>query len=326
MIIFSRRLFAGGLAGATMLGRARAQTPTQIRMTAGANLGYSPQYVAEATDIFRRHGIDGRTILFDVGFQGTEAVLAGQAETSGTVEFPMVNLLARGADLVVPAITITADDQKIVALTSIQKPEDLVGKRVGYITGSSAHYAFERFLRHFNIARERITHVNVPAAEQVALMARGQLDAFIWVEPVVSRGLEVMQGRAHVLSPGVEVAFTTRVYLQMTRAWAERNADGVVRLLRALMEAKEFMVNEPRRAAEICARKLNLPVEQVSELWRRGGWRWEVYLERSALDAFAGVIDWMRESNRLTANPPDIARIFQPQYLRQIDPGLVRGF
>jgi NitT/TauT family transport system substrate-binding protein len=325
----SRRavMAAGGAAlVAPFISRLGAQPLTPIRLTAGANLGYAPQYVAEGTDIFRRHGIDGRTILFDVGFQGTEAVIAGQAETSGTVEFPMVNLLARGADLVVPAISITADDLKIVALTSIRQAQDLVGKRVGYINGSSAHYAFDRYLRHFNIPREQLTHVSVPAAEQVALMARGSLDAYVWVEPVVSRGLDVMQGRAHVLTPGIEVAYTTRTYLQMSRAWAERNADAVVRLLRALIEAKNFIAAEPRRTAEICARKLNLPADQVPELLRRGGWRWDIYLERAALDTFNEVMGWMRDNNRLTGNAPDIARVFQPQYLRQIDPALVRGF
>src|SRR5262245_61710740 len=111
---FDRRGFLGvsaGAAGAVAALRARlalAQALTRVRLTAGANIGYSHQYVGEATGIFRRHGIDGSVILFDVGFLGTEAVVAGQAETAGTVEFPVLSLLARGADLVIPAIMITA--------------------------------------------------------------------------------------------------------------------------------------------------------------------------------------------------------------------------
>ncbi len=330
MTNFTRRAALAGFGTAALaapfIRRAEAQQLTTVRLTAGANLGYAPQYVAEATDIFRRNGIDGRTILFDVGFQGTEAVLAGQAETSGTVEFPMVNLVARGADLIVPAVYITAEDLQIVCLRTITTPAELAGKRVGYIFGSSAHYAFDRYLARYNVPRDQIRAVNVPAAEQVALFARGDLDAYIWVEPVISRGLEIMQGRAHILQPGLPTAYVSRVYLQMTRAWAERNERAVVGLLRSLIEARDFIRNEPQRSAEICARKLNLPVAQIPGLFRTGGWRWDVYLDAGVLETFGDVTNWMCANNRLSGNAPDMRRVMPPQYLRQIDPGLVRGF
>ena len=309
---------------------ARAQQParqlTRVRLTGGANLGYAPHYVGEATDIFRKHGIDGLAILFDVGFLGTEAVIAGHAETAGTVEFPLFNLLLKGADLIIPAIYITADDLKIVTLKSIQKPEDLIGRRVGYIFGSSAHYAFDRYLAKFGVPRDKVKAINVPAAEQVPLMAKGDIEAFIWVEPVVSRGIEVMAGKAQLMSPNIDVVYKTRNYLEMSRSWAEKNPDVVVNLLRALIECNEFIKNEPKRTAEICARKLNLPVEQAPELLRKGSWTWEVYLDAAVIQVFDEVAAWLKEQGRLSGNPPDMRRVFAPEYLRKIDPARVRGF
>ena len=70
---------------------ARAQGKlTPVRFTCGANLGYANIFVADSAGIFRKYGIEPQVILFDVGFLGTEAVLAGQAETSTTVAFPMI--------------------------------------------------------------------------------------------------------------------------------------------------------------------------------------------------------------------------------------------
>ena len=168
-----RRMLAAAGAAPVLACQARlavAQALTRVRLTAGANIGYSHQYVGEATGIFRKHNIDASVILFDVGFLGTEAVVAGQAETAGTVEFPLVGLLSRGADLVVPAIMITADDLKIVALKSIEKPGDLAGKRIAFIFGSSAHYALYRYCLRHGIGWDQIKPVNVPAAEQVAVI------------------------------------------------------------------------------------------------------------------------------------------------------------
>lgn len=317
---------AAAPAAALQARMAVAQTLTRIRLTAGANIGYSHQYVGEATGIFRKHNIDGSVILFDVGFLGTEAVIAGQAETSGTVEFPLMGLLARGADLVVPAIMITADDLKIVALTSIAKPADLAGKRVAYIFGSSAHYALYRYCLRHGIAWDQIKGVNVPASEQVAVLARGDVDAFVWLEPMVQRGLDVMKGRAHVLKPGIETAYRTRTYLQMSRAWVDRNPEATVALLRALIECDAFVRAEPRKTAEIAAKKLNIPVDTAAGLLKSVGFDWRIYLDAEAKKVFAEVATWMRDNGRLKGDTPNMDRVFVPQYLRQIDPALVIGF
>ena len=309
---------------------ARAQQParqlTKVRFTGGANLGNTPLYVGEGTDIFRKHGIDGTVMLFDVGFLGAEAVIAGHAETASTVEFPVFNLLLKGADLIIPAIKITSDDLKIVALKTIQKPEDLVGKRVGYIFGSSAHYAFDRYLAKFGIPRDKIKAINAPAAEQVALMAKGDIDAFVWLEPSISKGLEVMAGKAHVISPNIETAYMTRDYVEMSRAWAEKNPEVVVNVLRALIECNEFIKREPKRTAEIAGRKLNLPPEHVSDMLKKVGFNYDIHLDAAAIQVFNDVAAWLKEQGRLSGNPPDIRRVFAPEYLRKIDPARVRGF
>ena len=297
-----------------------------VRFTAGANLGYSNLFVAEGAGIFQKHGIDGRVILFDVAFQGTEAVIAGQAETASTVEFPLINYLAKGADLIVPAVMQTADDLKIVALNSIAKPEDLIGKRVGLIMGSSAHYGFDQYMKRFKLAKDKVTVVNVPAAEQVALFAKGDLDAYIWVEPVVTRGLDIMKGKAHVLSPGLDTVMKSRLYLQVARNWAEKNPQAVPAILRALIEANEFTLKQPEKTAEIVGKKLNLPAAQIPELLKRGGWKWDIYLDASLAAVFAEVTSWMRENKRLAAEPPDIKRVFLAASLASIDATKVKGF
>jgi len=306
-----------------------AQTPKTllpVRLTCGANLGYSNLFVAEGAGLFQKYGIDGRVILFDVAFQGTEAVIAGQAETASTVEFPMINYLARGADLIAPCVMQTADDLKIVTLKNITKPDDLIGKKIGLIIGSSAHYGFDQYLKYFKIAKEKVSVINVPAAEQVALFAKGDIDAYIWVEPLVTRGIDMMKGRAHILSPGLETVMKSRIYLQLSRSWADKNTQAVQGILRALIDANEFIKKQPEKAAEFTGKKLNLPPSQVPELIKRGGWDWDVYLDSSLTNVFSEVTSWMRENKRLVAEPPDIRKTFAPSYLKAIDPTKLKGF
>ena len=82
-----RRMLAAAGAAPVLACQARlavAQALTRVRLTAGANIGYSHQYVGEATGIFRKHNIDASVILFDVGFLGTEAVVATSWSTART--------------------------------------------------------------------------------------------------------------------------------------------------------------------------------------------------------------------------------------------------
>ncbi|MBK7473698.1 MAG: hypothetical protein IPI73_26750 [Betaproteobacteria bacterium] len=89
---------AATLAGLGLPVRAQGKL-TPVRFTCGANLGYTNLYVAEGAGIFQKPGSTRKVILFDVGFLGTEAVLAGQADTATTAGFPMINYVAKGADL-----------------------------------------------------------------------------------------------------------------------------------------------------------------------------------------------------------------------------------
>ena len=146
------------------------------------------------------------------------------------------------------------------------------------------------------------------------------------LEPMVQRGLDVMKGRAHVLRPGIETAYRTRTYLEMSRAWVERNPDATVALLRALIECDAFVRAEPRKTAEIAAKKLNIAPDMAEDLLRRTGFDWRIYLDAEAKKVFAEVATWMRENGRLTGATPNIDRVFVPQYLRQIDPSRVVGF
>ena len=316
---------AAALPGLSLPVRAQGKL-TPVRFTCGANLGYTNLYVAEAAGLFQKHGIDGKVILFDVGFLGTEAVLAGQADTATTAGFPMINYVAKGADLVCPALTITGDDIKIVALKTIAKAQDLVGKKVGIIIGSVAHYGFDRYLEHFKVPRDKVTVINAPAAEQVALFAKGDIDAFVWVEPVISRGIDVMKGRAHVLEPNLEVAVHNRNYLQLKKTWVDQNPDAVLGILRAHIEANEFIKANPQQAAVYAGKKLNLPPDTIPELIRRGGFRWDVYLDGVVLAELKSTVEWMRENKRLAAEPGDLRRVFVPEYLQKVAPKNVVGF
>lgn len=294
-----------------------------MTFTGAGNLSWLNVFVAHDEGIFAEHGIASEVRLFDVGFLGTEAVMAGEAHTAGSVQFPFLGVLAEGADLVVPAVVVKTDDQRIVVDESIQAPEDLAGKRIGLIEGSAFEYAFTRYLDHFGVPRDSVTFVNVDAAEQVAVMARGDIDGFLNVEPVITRAFEALGDQVHVLEPGIETVYTTRILLQMQRSYVEQNEEAVRRALSALIEAGQFIADNPERAAEIGAEWTDIPQEDVARFLEEADFDYTVHYDQEAFDSMAEIAQWMAENGLFTGEPPDYEAALYLDPLREVAPDAV---
>ncbi|MFD2093195.1 ABC transporter substrate-binding protein [Blastococcus deserti] len=306
----------GGEAGS---GGTDGEAPVPMTFTGAGNLSWLNIYVAHDEGIFERHGIESNVRLFDVGFLGTEAVLAGEAHTAGSVEFPLLGLLAQGGDIVVPAVVVQANDQRIVVDDSIQKPEDLAGKRIGLIAGSAFEYAFQEYLELHGVSRDEVEFVNVDAAEQVAVMARGDIDGFLNVEPVVSRGLESLGGDAHILEPGIEDVYQTRILLEMQGEWVRENPEATERVLEALIEADEFIEANPERAVEIGAEWTQQEPEVVRAFLDDAEFDYTVHLDQAARDSMQAIAEWMVDQGKID-RVPDLDEVFVPEYLEAVAP------
>jgi ABC-type nitrate/sulfonate/bicarbonate transport system substrate-binding protein len=314
----TRKIFAGIAAGAMLLAGCAGETqdqsstatsdaageaPVEMTFTGAGNLSWLNVFVAHEEGIFADHGIQSNVRLFDVGFLGTEAVMAGEAHTAGSVEFPLLNVLAQGADLVVPAVVVTADDQRIVVDSSIESPADLRGKRIGLIAGSAFEYAFVQYLEEHGVPVDEVEFVNVDAAEQVAVLARGDIDGFLNVEPVVGRALNEFGDQVRLLEPGIDTVYSTRIHLQMGREWVEANPEAVQATLRALIEANEFIEANRDRAVEIGAEYVNMEIEEVSDFLDDANFRYDVYWNDEAAAAVDSIGGWLVEQGRFDEVP-----------------------
>lgn len=277
--------------------------PTKMTFTGAGNLAWLNVFVAHEEGIFERHGIESTVALFDVGFLGTEAVIAGDAQTASSVEFPMLNVLSQGAELVVLGVVYTANDQRILVDASIQTPDDLRGKKIGLIVGSAFEYAFIRYLEKHGVPRDEVEFVNVGAAEQVAIMARGDIDGFLNVEPVIGRAIDEFGDKVHLLKPGIESVYESRLYLQMNPKWVEENPEATEATVAAFIEANEFIVNNRPRAEAIGSQYLNMTVDEVAFFLDDGAFKFDVYWDEAARTSVETIGQWLVDQGRFNQVP-----------------------
>lgn len=287
-----------------------------------ANAGYAPWDVALEMGFFADHGLDVTLKTFDNGVAGTQAMIAGDVQAGGTVEMPLISNLAQGADIVVPAIWFTGEELRLVAAKEIESPQDLAGTSVGLQVGGINDYALQRYLEKYGVDASTVTIVNVAGADQVAALARGDVDAIVNEEPIVSTALGELGDAVHILSPSIGDVTTVRNYLQFDRAWAEENPDLVKAVLAALTDANAFIEEDPLGAAEVASKRVGVDAETLASWWADGEIRWTIYLDDASRDALAEVGQWMFDSG-LVDTEVDTDAVFDTSYLEALDPAAV---
>lgn len=293
--------------------------PVAMRFALQPNLNAVNFWIAQDQGFFEANGIAAEITPVDIGFNGVQLAVTGQAQAGGSSTFPMLNIFVGGGNQLVPAVYAVVNIQKIIANNEIQSPEDLVGKRVAIAAGSIFEYSFLRYLLDHGVDPDQVEIVAVDAPEQPAALARGDVDAIVNVDPLASQALEALGEGGHLLEPSID--WTDRVYLQMNRDWVNENPDAVVSMLRALVDASEFVKADPEAAWAIVAEELDITPEQV-KAQVDAGWNFDVHLYQDDIDETALTAEFMLDRGILT-DEVDVDAIFDASFLSQVDPALV---
>ncbi len=141
---------------------------------------------------------------------------------------------------------------------------DLRGKRVGIWPGSTQEVFILERLRMNRLTVRDITSVRVPFGEMHAMLARGEIDAYVGAEP--GPGLSISSGVGQLVEYPYETAMGG---LNMIWATSEALAAQDPALVRTMLgvhrRASEFMMANPREVADATVRILGAPRAAVEQ-------------------------------------------------------------
>jgi ABC-type nitrate/sulfonate/bicarbonate transport system substrate-binding protein len=142
--------------------------------------------------------------------------------------------------------------------TPIRSIADLRGRRVGIWPGSTQEVFILERLRQTGMTVRDITSVRVPFGEMHAMLARGDIDAYVGAEP--GPGLSISSGVGQL----VEYPYGTAMGgLNMIFATSEQQIAQDPALVRTMLgihrRASEYMMANPREVADATVRILGAP-------------------------------------------------------------------
>jgi NitT/TauT family transport system substrate-binding protein len=282
-----------------------------------------PLYVALQRGFFADERLD--VVITDCigGTRCVRGLLDGQADLATASEMPVLLQAFAGADVAILATLVHANDNvKLIARrdSGVTRSEQLAGRKVGVIAGTAAQYLLETHLLDVGVDPHGVTMVPLQAEETVAALRSGRIDAIAVWEPY---GYAALHGADAV---GVRLplggGYIESYNLVGRRTLFATRDEMLVRVLRAVDRAEQFILAHPADAQAILGQHLHLDQHFVDWVW--GGLGFRLSLDQALLSTMEGEARWAQREGHVAAGVrPNVLTLIHPGPLRAVRPGAV---
>jgi ABC-type nitrate/sulfonate/bicarbonate transport system substrate-binding protein len=224
-------------------------------------------WIAEEKGFFRDQGLKVDVELFQSGLSAVRALLGGKAQLSTTADATFVGQSFERPDLRFLATLSTLETTRLVGRKDhgVETAADLGAKRVGITLSSASEYFLSRYLTFHGVPTDAPILIDLQPAEIAEKLVRGDIDAgFTW-EPFIGNAEHQLKGNA-VTMPG-QLDQIYYFMLLSTEPWLKKNPDKAEKVLRALIAAEAFAIDETPEAKAIIQRRFGYQTADLDRVW-----------------------------------------------------------
>ena len=291
-----------------------ARAEDTVRIAVGVDPVFTPWWIAAEKGFYAKYGVKAEITQFSGGPDLADATMAGEADigSSGTASY--IPRIMRGPLLVVGTMATSPDALKMAALTNITSLDDLKGKKVGTVGGSTTDYLWFLLARKLNVPESTFNMIPMPPPELVPSLDRHDIEAYFVWEPWASRAIEVSgKEKVHILANSGDVGYQLNFIVVANKNFAAAKPDAVVRVLAALRDAIDYQKSHPSEAAQIGADKNKLKPDMAAYIINL--YQFELGMPPHLEDAVKTEESWMRSKDRVKGEPLDWSKTVDRTYL-----------
>lgn len=217
----------------------------------------APVYVAHEKGFFKQEGLDVTLQSHWAGKDALKAVINGQSQFCSVAETPVMFAGLEGEKISVLA-TIAESNKHLKIIgrrdRGIAVPRDLKGKTVAVLKGSAPEYFLDAFLIYYGIGSESILTVNMAPEKMTDALAKGEIDAAVTWNPILASQQKRFGDNAVILEN--ERIYELQWNVIAGQAFVNEHPETVIKLLRALKRANDYIMKNPEDARAITDRQL----------------------------------------------------------------------
>ncbi|MCW5707520.1 taurine ABC transporter substrate-binding protein [Shinella sp.] len=184
-----------------------ASFTTALAQEVTLNIGYQP--IVEPSRVPQADGtyekVTGAKInwqKFDGGADVIAAIASGSLDIGYVGSSPLAAASSRELPIETIFVVGLISEAEALAVKSIEKPEDIAGKKIATPFVSTAHYSLLTALKHWKVDPKSVEILNLRPPEIAAAWERGDIDgAYVW-DPVLAQ----LKKSGTVLATSADVA------------------------------------------------------------------------------------------------------------------------
>ncbi len=252
-------------------------------------------HVAEAKGYYLEEGLEATSQRHPYGKIALDAVLDGRADIATVAETPVMFAIMNGKKAaIIATIQTSSRNNAILARRDrgILTPRDLKGRTIAVTFSTSLDFFMDAFLIVQGISRENVTVVNMTREKSMESLERGDVDA------ISAWSYDVIREQKKLGDKGIafydEDIYTQTFNLVSTQDYVRAKPENVKKVLRALVKAEKFVVQNPAEAQAIVADFSNLDKAIISGMWAVENY--SVTLDQSLMLALEDESQWAIEA------------------------------
>jgi ABC-type nitrate/sulfonate/bicarbonate transport system substrate-binding protein len=290
----------------------------KVPTATGIDALYAPFVVAAERKIFEKYDLETNFKPFDDGNVALDALLTGSSDIGATTELGGLSRWDRGGKLYVTSYSSTSKEQiGAASRNEIKKPQDLIGRTVGYPRATGGHLYFMNYIKKYNLPIDKIKVKTMQAPEMVAALERRDIDAFFLWEPWITKATQLVDG-AHVLArSGDDGVYILTSYNYFSQGLID-DPPRAIAATKALVEATDFCANNPDEAARLTGKAFRIPEADMKLYMSRMIYRTEMPKD-VVLSRLQNAAD-LALAEGIIKKMPDWNDFVRPQIIKQAAP------
>ncbi|MCU6433361.1 NrtA/SsuA/CpmA family ABC transporter substrate-binding protein [Undibacterium sp. Jales W-56] len=216
-------------------------------------------YLAAAKGYFLEEGLDVTLQTYTSGRDALAATIEKNADLGTVANMPVVYATMNGQLIsIVTTIFTAGKSYGVVARRDrgIETLADIKGKIVGVTSRTDGHYVFSTMLARHRLLLDQVHIQDISPEEMATALQSGKVDAIATWEPWLSAATQAMG--ANGIEFRTDGGFVLEYNLAGRSDWVSANQEKIQRVLKALLQAKRFVDDNPLEAHAVIAKAIKI--------------------------------------------------------------------
>ncbi|GGY92600.1 MULTISPECIES: ABC transporter substrate-binding protein [Shewanella] len=245
-----------------------SSTERPLRIAVSTSPLSSPIIIADRMGFFSKQQLTVQLLPIKGGNNCFDALMRGDADLATSSEtVVMFNSFQRNDFSIISSFAESDNDIKLLtkAASGIQRPEQLLHHHIGIVAGSASEYFMDALLLMHDYPQQLVQRTDIAPNDLADALLVGAVDAISIWEPFAFQLQQ--QYPQQIYSFKTKGIYNLTFNLLVRREDTTSHLQQHIRVLKALDEAIQYIINEPEKSQQLVSDYLKVSADEVITLW-----------------------------------------------------------